>query len=171
MQKRYAVGDGLFGGARMVEAVKDASFSVAENEFVALVGESGSGKSTIAKLLVGLERASGGRILLNGEDLTDPSLRGGARSAASVQMVFQDPQSALNPRRRVASIVTQAMEAGTRHASWEERLKRTGELLSEIGLAADFATRLPGQLSGGQRQRVKRRSWFCSWRDSEAKTA
>jgi dipeptide transport system ATP-binding protein len=162
LQKRYAVGDGLFGGARMVEAVKDASFSVAENEFVALVGESGSGKSTIARLLVGLERASGGRILLNGEDLTDPSLRGGARSAASVQMVFQDPQSALNPRRRVASIVTQAMEAGTRHASWEERLKRTGELLSEIGLAADFATRLPGQLSGGQRQRVNIGRALCN---------
>ena len=75
LQKRYAIGDGLFGGARTVEAVKDASFSIAENEFVALVGESGSGKSTIAKLLVGLEQASGGRILLNGDDLTDPSLR------------------------------------------------------------------------------------------------
>ena len=61
LQKRYAVSHGLFGGARMVEAVKDASFSIAENEFVALVGESGSGKSTIAKLLVGLEQASRGR--------------------------------------------------------------------------------------------------------------
>jgi peptide/nickel transport system ATP-binding protein len=142
--------------------VKDASFSVAENEFVALVGESGSGKSTIAKLLVGLEQASGGRILLNGEDLSDPSLRRDVRRAASVQMVFQDPQSALNPRRRVASIVTQAMEAGTRHASWEERLKRTGELLAEIGLAADFATRLPGQLSGGQRQRVNIGRALCN---------
>jgi peptide/nickel transport system ATP-binding protein len=162
LQKRYAVGHGVFGGARMVEAVKDASFSVAENEFVALVGESGSGKSTIAKLLVGLEQASGGRILLNGEDLSDPSLRRDVRRAASVQMVFQDPQSALNPRRRVASIVTQAMEAGTRHASWEERLKRTGELLAEIGLAADFATRLPGQLSGGQRQRVNIGRALCN---------
>jgi peptide/nickel transport system ATP-binding protein len=162
LQKRYAVGHGLFGGARMVEAVKDASFSVAENEFVALVGESGSGKSTIAKLLAGLEQASGGRILLNGEDLTDPSLRGSAQRAASVQMVFQDPQSALNPRRRVASIVTQAMEAGTRHASREERLKRTGELLAEIGLAVDFATRLPGQLSGGQRQRVNIGRALCN---------
>jgi len=141
--------------------VKDASFSIAENEFVALVGESGSGKSTIAKLLVGLEQASGGRILLNGDDLTDPSLRHSAERA-SVQMVFQDPQSALNPRRRVASIVTQAMEAGTRHATWEERLKRTGELLAEIGLAADFATRLPGQLSGGQRQRVNIGRALCN---------
>jgi peptide/nickel transport system ATP-binding protein len=161
LQKRYAIGDGLFGGARTVEAVKDASFSIAENEFVALVGESGSGKSTIAKLLVGLEQASGGRILLNGDDLTDPSLRHYAQRA-SVQMVFQDPQSALNPRRRVASVVTQAMEAGTRHTTWEERLKRTGELLAEIGLAADFATRLPGQLSGGQRQRVNIGRALCN---------
>jgi peptide/nickel transport system ATP-binding protein len=148
-------------GARR-EAVKDASFSVAENEFVALVGESGSGKSTIAKLLVGLEQTSSGRILLNGEDLTDSSLRRDTRRAASVQMVFQDPQSALNPRRRVASIITQAMEAGTRHATWEGRLKRTGELLAEIGLAADFATRLPGQLSGGQRQRVNIGRALCN---------
>jgi peptide/nickel transport system ATP-binding protein len=162
LQKRYSNGDGLFRGARTVEAVKDASFSIAENEFVALVGESGSGKSTIAKLLVGLEQASGGRILLNGDDLTDPSSRRSAQRAASVQMVFQDPQSALNPRRRVASIVTQAMEAGIRHASWEERLKRTTELLAEIGLAADFATRLPGQLSGGQRQRVNIGRALCN---------
>jgi peptide/nickel transport system ATP-binding protein len=77
-------------------------------------------------------------------------------------MVFQDPQSALNPRRRVASVVTQAMEAGTRHTTWEERLKRTGELLAEIGLAADFATRLPGQLSGGQRQRVNIGRALCN---------
>jgi peptide/nickel transport system ATP-binding protein len=162
LQKRYAVGDGLFGGSRTVEAVKDASFSIAENEFVALVGESGSGKSTIAKLLVGLEQASAGRIVLNGDDLTDSSLRRGAQRAASVQMVFQDPQSALNPRRRVASIVTQAMEAGSRHASWEERVKRTTQLLAEIGLAADFATRLPGQLSGGQRQRVNIGRALCN---------
>jgi peptide/nickel transport system ATP-binding protein len=129
---------------------------------VALVGESGSGKSTIAKLLVGLEQPSSGRILLNGDDLTDPSQRARARRAASLQMVFQDPQSALNPRRRVASIITQAMEAGSRHASREERLARTRELLAEIGLAADFANRLPSQLSGGQRQRINIARALCN---------
>jgi peptide/nickel transport system ATP-binding protein len=162
LQKRYTVRSALFGGPRTVEAVKDASFAIAENEFVALVGESGSGKSTIAKLLVGLEQASAGRILLNGDDLTHPSLRTSAQRAASLQMVFQDPQSALNPRRRVASIITQAMEAGSRQATWEERLKRTTELLAEIGLAADFAARLPSQLSGGQRQRVNIGRALCN---------
>jgi peptide/nickel transport system ATP-binding protein len=77
-------------------------------------------------------------------------------------MVFQDPQSALNPRRRVAAIVTQAMEAGSRHARWGERLKRTGELLAEVGLAADFAAKLPGQLSGGQRQRINIARALCT---------
>ncbi len=105
---------------------------------------------------------SGGRILLNGDDLADPSSRGRVRRAASVQMVFQDPQSALNPRRRVASIITQAMEAGSRHATWDERLARTKELLAEVGLSIDFATRLPGQLSGGQRQRVNIARALCN---------
>jgi peptide/nickel transport system ATP-binding protein len=162
LAKHYEIGGGLFNSARPVTAVKDASFSVAENEFVGLVGESGSGKSTIAKMLVGLEQPSQGRILFNGEDVTGPSLRGGARRAASLQMVFQDPQSALNPRRRVASIVTQAMEAGSRYARWDERLKRTQELLAEVGMATDFASRLPGQLSGGQRQRVNIARALCN---------
>jgi peptide/nickel transport system ATP-binding protein len=76
-------------------------------------------------------------------------------------MVFQDPQSALNPRRRVARIVTQVMEAGSRHATWEERRERAVALLAEVGLAGDFAGRLPGQLSGGQRQRINIARALC----------
>jgi len=162
LQKRYDVGGGLFAGARTIAAVKQATFRIAANEFVALVGESGSGKSTIAKMLVGLEQPTAGKILLNGEDVAVPSRRGRARRARSLQMVFQDPQSALNPRRRVASIVTQAMEAGSRHASWDERLARTRELLAEVGLSPDFAARLPGQLSGGQRQRINIARALCT---------
>jgi peptide/nickel transport system ATP-binding protein len=162
LEKHYAVGGGLFGRARTVAAVKAVSFSIAEGEFVALVGESGSGKSTIAKLLAGLEPPSAGRIVLNGEDLSDPRRRRASRYAASIQMVFQDPYSALNPRRRIASIVTQTMEAGKAHATWDERLSRTRELLADVGMAADFAPRLPGQLSGGQRQRVNIARALCN---------
>jgi len=160
LQKRYEIGGRLFRRGHTVEAVKHASFAVAENEFVALVGESGSGKSTIAKLLVGLEQPSGGKIVFVGADVSRPS--GGAPRNIDLQMVFQDPQSALNPRRRVASIVTQAMEAGNRHATWEERLARTKTLLAEVGLAEDFAARLPGQLSGGQRQRINIARALCN---------
>jgi peptide/nickel transport system ATP-binding protein len=162
LQKHYAVSGGLLGRARTVTAVKDASFRIAENEFVALVGESGSGKSTIARLLVGLEQPSAGHILLNGEDLTLAPMRNHKLRAESLQMVFQDSYSALNPRRRIASIVTQAMEAGSRHAGWDERLARTRELLAEVGLPADVAARLPGQLSGGQRQRINIARALCS---------
>jgi len=162
MQKHYVVGGWPLRPARSVTAVRAAAFSIAANEFVALVGESGSGKSTIAKMLVGLEQPSAGRILLNGEDLTDRSPRDRARRAMSLQMVFQDPYSALNPRHRVARIITQAMEAGSRHASWDERLARTKQLLAEVGLSADFAARLPGQLSGGQRQRINIARALCA---------
>jgi peptide/nickel transport system ATP-binding protein len=161
LAKRYTLGGGLLRSGRIVDAVRNVSFDIAENEFVGLVGESGSGKSTIARLLVGLERPSGGRLLFNGEDLAERSRRGHARRVASLHLVFQDAQSALNPRRRVASIVTQAMEAGSRRARWDTRLKRTRELLSEVGLPADFATRLPAQLSGGQRQRVNIARALC----------
>ena len=113
-------------------------------------------------MLVGLEQPSRGRILFNGEDVTGQSRGGTEPRSAGLQMVFQDPQSALNPRRRVASIVTQAMEAGSRYAQWDERLKRTQELLAEVGMAADFAARLPGQLSGGQRQRINIARALCN---------
>jgi peptide/nickel transport system ATP-binding protein len=161
LSKRYVVSRGLLNRACPIMAVKDVSFTIAENEFVALVGESGSGKSTVAKLLVGLEQPSEGRIVFDGEDLTAPSRRNRAIHAERLQIIFQDPQSALNPRRRVASIVTQAMEAGSRHAGAGERLKRTRELLAEVGMPADIAARLPGQLSGGQRQRINIARALC----------
>jgi peptide/nickel transport system ATP-binding protein len=161
LSRRYSISRGLFGRAHTIAAVNNVSFTIAENEFVALVGESGSGKSTVAKLLVGIEKPSAGRIVFDGEDLTAPSQRGRAVRALRLQLVFQDPQSALNPRRRVASIVTQVMEAGSRHASAEERLKRTRELLAEVGMPTDLAMRLPGQLSGGQRQRINIARALC----------
>src|SRR5262249_22061013 len=103
LTKRYWVPRGLYFGRCGVAAVRNVDFSIAENEFVALVGESGSGKSTIARLLVGLEQPSTGRILIDGVDVNDRSRQAQALRIATVQMVFQDPQSALNPRRRVAS--------------------------------------------------------------------
>jgi peptide/nickel transport system ATP-binding protein len=162
LQKDYVISGRLLRRARRVSAVRHASFSIGENEFLGLVGESGSGKSTIAKLLVGLEQPDAGRIVLNGTDLVPASARAQKLRVEGLQMVFQDPYSALNPRRRIASIVTQAMEAGSRQASLDERLRRTKELLAEVGMPADLAARLPGQLSGGQRQRVNIARALCN---------
>jgi peptide/nickel transport system ATP-binding protein len=139
--------------------VKDVGFTLRQNEFVGIVGESGSGKSTLARLIVGLETPSAGRIAIAGRQM-DGSAEAEVHRRRHVQMVFQDPQSALNPRRRVASIVTQPLEAGGQ--SWEARLARAGLLLAEIGLPGEAAARFPAQLSGGQRQRVNIARALCA---------
>ena len=141
-------------------AVKDVSFTLNEGEFVGIVGESGSGKSTVARLLCGLEKSGEGAIVIADRDVTDGGAVSRQHQRTHVQMVFQDPQSALNPRRRVGSIVTQAMEAAGGSTS-AERLSRAEALLSEIGLPPEAALRFPAQLSGGQRQRVSIARALC----------
>jgi peptide/nickel transport system ATP-binding protein len=162
LSKRYGGDKRWFGGTAETVAVKEASFDIAESEFVALVGESGSGKSTIAKMLAGLEQPSSGRILLGGQDLISASPQARALRVKSVQMVFQDPQSALNPRRRAASLVTQALEADHRRTPLPERIARADALLSDVGLSVDLGHRFPAQLSGGQRQRINIARALCT---------
>jgi peptide/nickel transport system ATP-binding protein len=155
-------GGGLFRRRAPTLAVDDVSLKVRPGEFLGIVGESGSGKSTVAKLILGLETPTAGRVLIDGNDTRDDDPAHRRARIATVQMVFQDPQSALNPRRMVASLVTQAMEAGARSAAWPERLSRARALFSETGLAPDTGRRFPAQLSGGQRQRVNIARALCS---------
>jgi peptide/nickel transport system ATP-binding protein len=159
LTKRFAA-HRLFGRAQAVTAVDDVSFALAANEFVGIVGESGSGKSTLARLIVGLERPTAGRIAVAGHDVTDHAPAARRARIDTVQLVFQDPRSALNPRRAVASIVTQPLEARGR-ASPAERRERAQALLADIGLAPETAARYPAQLSGGQRQRVNIARALC----------
>ena len=133
-------------------AVEGVDLVLREGEFVGIVGESGSGKSTLARMVVGLEAPSAGRVVLAGRDVTADSPADRAHRRAQVQMVFQDPQSALNPRRRVGSLVAQALEA--RDVPAAERRARAEAALAEVGLALEMAERFPAQLSGGQKQRV-----------------
>jgi peptide/nickel transport system ATP-binding protein len=142
-----------------VRALRDVNLAIGKHRVVGIVGESGSGKSTLARLIVGLETPSEGRITIAGRDAGGPDFDEHRRR--HVQMVFQDPQSALNPRRRVASIVTQPLEAAG-IATFEERLAKAGLLLSEIGLPPEAARRFPAQLSGGQRQRVNIARALCA---------
>jgi peptide/nickel transport system ATP-binding protein len=158
VSKDFQVG-GMFRRG-VIRAVRDASLVVEPGEFVAVVGESGSGKSTLGRIVVGLEQPSGGRITLAGRDVTASDRAARAHRIAHVQMVFQDPQSALNPRRRVGGIVTMAMEADG--AARAAREARAGELMREMGMDPALAARTPSQLSGGQRQRVNIARALCS---------
>ncbi|CAN5167847.1 ABC transporter ATP-binding protein [soil metagenome] len=136
---------------KSVDAVKGISFDVAPGEFVGIVGESGSGKSTLARLIMGLEATTRGEIVLNGQPLGHDDADW-SRRIASIQMIFQDPKSALNPRRRIGSLLTQTLE--NRPQLHADRRTRALELVADIGLPPDTLERYPNQMSGGQRQRV-----------------
>ena len=160
--KGFRVRGRPFRRTSLTWAVRDATLQIAAGEFVGLVGESGSGKSTLARLVMGLERASAGRIMLGDRDVTRASSADARHRLHWAQMVFQDPQSALNPRRMVGDIVTQALQAGRSPMQRPQRMQRARELLGEVGLAPDMLTRYPAQLSGGQRQRVNIARALCA---------
>jgi oligopeptide transport system ATP-binding protein len=141
-------------GGHAVAAVKEVSFTLATGESLGIVGESGSGKTTIARMLMGLERPSAGRILLEDEVLGDSA---GAeerrRRARSMQMVFQDPFTSLDPRQRVGDGIDEIQRVHFDRSA-AERAERTAALLHSVGLGERHANARPRRLSGGQRQRV-----------------
>ena len=153
----YTARRGLLGQRKVRNfAVEGLSLKVQPGEFVGIVGESGSGKSSVAKLIVGAEELTGGALLIEGQDRALAGAEFRRLNREHVQMIFQDPHSALNPRRSVYRLLTQAYEADrpaaamTRHP----RERRAQELLGDVGLPRDTLARFPSQLSGGQKQRV-----------------
>jgi peptide/nickel transport system ATP-binding protein len=139
-----------------VAAVREVSFALRRGSVTALVGASGSGKSTIAKLLAGQERASGGEIRLDGK-LIDPAARRTFRAYKSeVQMVFQDPFASLNPLHTVRYHLQRALEVHRRRTGFPGGEAGVRELLERVRLApsSKYIDAFPHELSGGQRQRV-----------------
>ncbi|MCX4750078.1 ABC transporter ATP-binding protein [Kitasatospora sp. NBC_01287] len=134
-------------------AVDDVSFALAAGGSLGIVGESGSGKTTTARIIVGLERADAGKVLLHGRDRTERA-RGKAQRLArarQVQMVFQDPYLSLDPRTSVGAALRETLRL---HFPEQDHARRITELLDQVGLGSRAASALPRQLSGGQRQRV-----------------
>ena len=144
-----------------LHAVRPMDFVVRAGEFVGVVGESGSGKSTLARLLMGLETPTSGQISLDGTLLDADTAETRRLRLDTLQMVFQDPQSALNPRRSVEELVTQVMESRMTRLPPEERRQRAKDLLNETGLSPELIDRYPSQLSGGQKQRVNIARALC----------
>ncbi len=140
-------------GGTALRAVAGASLTVDAGQIVGLVGETGCGKSTLARAAVGLVRPSAGSVWFEGRKLEALRRRARSRSDARLQMVFQNPFSSLNPRRRVGDQIADPMAIlGLVPAS--RRRERVTELLEQVGLGAAAAQRYPHQYSGGQRQRI-----------------
>lgn len=135
-------------------AVKEVSFDLAAGKTLGLVGESGSGKTTLARTIVGLLSPSGGTVTFDGTDLTTATPKEFRHIRRSMQMVFQDPFSSLNPRLTVSEIIAEAwrVQKGLVDPSrWEAEITA---LLDRVGLDPGHADRYPHQFSGGQRQRI-----------------
>ena len=151
--KTYAQRDWL-GRPTYVEALNGVNFDIRAGEFVGVVGESGSGKSTLTKLIVGLENVTAGTLDVVGVDRRKATPAEKHKLLEQVQLIFQDPQSALNPGRKVGSLVVQPLEAKADRPTAQAAAKLAVALLTKVMLPADAASRFPDQLSGGQKQRV-----------------
>jgi oligopeptide/dipeptide ABC transporter ATP-binding protein len=140
-------------GLAPLRAVAGASLSVDAGQVVGLVGETGCGKSTLARAAVGLQPTTAGTVWFEGRKLSPLRRRARSRRDARLQMVFQNPFSSLNPRRKVGDQIADAMSIlGLVPAA--KRRARVAELLDQVGLPAIAAARFPHQYSGGQRQRI-----------------
>jgi len=153
LEKYFPVRSGLLQRVTdHVRAVDGVSFSIDRGETLALIGESGSGKSTVAKTIIGIHEATGGRILFDGQDITDPSGKQREMLRSRMQMVFQDPTSSLNPRRSVKQSL--AVPLAAQGVARSERTDRIIELLHRVELNEEYLYKHPHELSGGQKQRV-----------------
>ena len=136
-----------------VHAVDGVSIEVRRGETLGIVGESGCGKSTLGRLLVRLHPPTSGRVIFDGQDITELSRKELRPFRREFQMIFQDPYASLNPRKRVVQLVGDPFRIH-RAASGAETRKRVEELLEVVGLSAHHVNRYPHEFSGGQRQRI-----------------
>ncbi len=148
VSKAYGEGRGRF------LAVNGVSLTVERGECVAVVGESGSGKTTLAQMIMGLTAPTEGKVLFNGENVAEMAARRRDRQrlAQSMQIVFQDPRSSLDPTMTIGKIVAEPLIV----FNWAKAdiAARVAEVLDLVGLPGEYADRQPGELSGGQRQRI-----------------
>jgi len=151
LRKEFRVKRG--GRARTLVAVDSVTVDIRPGETVALVGESGSGKSTVARCIARLIDPTNGTVAVGGRELGGLTQRELSRAYSDIQMVFQDPNSSLNPRMTVRQVLTEPLRL---HARLDRKAchARAAELLTLVGLGPEHLDRYPSELSGGQRQRI-----------------
>ncbi|WP_062109333.1 ABC transporter ATP-binding protein [Bacillus niameyensis] len=153
LKVHFPIKGGIFGQTvDHIKAVDGVNFTIEEGKTYGLVGESGSGKSTTGRAIMGLNRITSGQVLYQNRDITnlrkaDKSLR------KDIQMIFQDPYSSLNPKKRVIDIVAEPIR-NYENLSKDEEKRRVQELMEKVGLSPDSIYKYPHQFSGGQRQRI-----------------
>jgi len=148
----FPIKDKLFGKPdKFVKAVNNVSFNVEKGEIFSIVGESGSGKSTIALTLMGIHRKNGGDIVFNGKKIEN--IRDFNLLRKKVQIVFQDPDSSLDPRKRVKDIIGEGLRIH-RMGTKVEINEKIENIVEKVGLTHDILKKYPHELSGGQKQRV-----------------
>ena len=136
-----------------VSAVADVSFDIRKGETLGIVGESGCGKTTIGRMLVGLDKPTGGSVLFGGKDLAKSSGREYRRERRDIQYMFQDSYASLDPRMRAGSILREPLIVQGM-GSRKEQMAKVEEMLGKVGLPASWTERYPHEFSGGQRQRL-----------------
>jgi oligopeptide/dipeptide ABC transporter ATP-binding protein len=141
-------------GRSPLTAVSDVSFTVGRGETVSIVGESGSGKTTIGSAILGLQPVAKGAILLDGVDIAYLSRRDRRAFRETLQAVFQDPFSSLDPTKTIGDAVGEPLRVAGTKLTGEEMRRRTAEALGRVGLDPSVMSRFPVEFSGGQRQRI-----------------
>ncbi len=140
-------------GGRFLTACDDISFNVRKGETVAVVGESGCGKTTLLKAIMNMQKPTSGKIIFHGEDITQLTGEAKRQNYRRIQMVFQDPTAAFNPKMKIRDIVCEPL-LNFDLISTSDVDSKARELLTQVDLPADFVDRYPNNMSGGQRQRV-----------------
>lgn len=149
--KKYFLIKGEKAGHNKLRAVDDISIDIYKGETLGLVGESGSGKTTAGRTLLRLYEPTGGQIIYDGTDITKVHIQPYRRK---MQYIFQDPYASLNPRMTVGDIVGEPIDIHHLASNKNERKERIAQLLDQVGLNSEQATRYPHEFSGGQRQRI-----------------
>ena len=142
------------GRGRILHAVDDVSFALKPGETQGLVGESGCGKTTVGRTLLKLYKPDGGKIIYQGEDITQARGKRHRELCCKMQMIYQDPYASLNPFMTIGEIVSEGLEINKIGADRQERQLMTYDLLEMVGLTKEHANRFPHEFSGGQRQRA-----------------